>query len=355
MQIEIDRIEVGIPKFQWLLGRMSDLEFKKDHWDIYCILASEGYDKESYLDELDERYGKYLFLPILVEQYQDPEGNPRFKIKDGHRRLAVLSQRRGKSKVECELYQNGWTKEHWEYGRLIDLKLEAGMIEDIFPQKPTIKGDPPYNMWFIEEGKRKHIDSFLIHALYKIPYILKNSTGFEARGDNYIPVKYPRHQELLLGFGKHEPIAKKYGTHPLNSYLVGHFASGPNADLDPLVQEYGRFVRIQQYFLSGCWGKPVLHYKHNGIPTVKEQIYQNNYGVQLLFKLGILKEDTLIYFADQSADKPCEMHKYFNLFKGKDCLEEYYEWLPTYFRECRSDHFNMPIEDVIKMIPKRGD
>ena len=73
--MEIDKIEVEIPKFQWLLGRMSDKEFKEKHWDVYSKLALAGYDREAYLDELEQLYSKYLFLPILVEAYQDSEKN----------------------------------------------------------------------------------------------------------------------------------------------------------------------------------------------------------------------------------------------------------------------------------------
>lgn len=353
IELNIDEIEVGLPKFQWLIGRMSDGEFREKHWDIFKQLALEGlHDKEAHLDHLENLYEKYLFLPILVEKYIDNAGKTRYKIRDGHRRLAVLGGKKKSSKVKCELARKWPIKSEWEFGRLVDLKIECGMIEDIFPQKPMVRGEPPYHMWFIEDGKRKHIDSFLVFSDCKIPYILKSSNSFEARGDKYKPIKNRRHQEFLVGFGKHEPIAQRYGTHPLNSYLVGHFASGPNAEKDPMVKQFGRFVRIQQYFLSGHWGKPVPRYKYNGIPTIKKQIIQNNHALPLLFKLGILKEETQIYFADQSADKPCEIHQYFKLFKGKDCLIKYYKWLPTYFRECRSDHFNIPIEDVIKWIPK---
>ena len=224
-------------------------------------------------------------------------------------------------------------------------------IKDIIPQKDLVHGFPPYDMYFLVDGEKKYIDSFLIATGLEVPYILMHSDSYEARGDNFVKHRHQRPYELLLGIGKHEPIAKKWGTYPLDGYLVGHFACGPNADIDPLVKQFGRFVRIQQYFRGGYWGKDVPGYEYNGFPTVKEQIEQNNIAIPILFKLGILKEDTQVYFADQSADKPCPIHQYFKLFKGKDVLQQYYKWLPIYLRTCRANDFNVPIEEVIKWIP----
>jgi len=133
-------------------------------------------------------------------------------------------------------------------------------------------------------------------------------------------------------------------------YLVGHLPCGPDIFKDQTYARFGRYVLIQQYFRGGCWGQDVPGYPYNGYPTVKEQIMQNNRAIPLLFKLGILKEDTQIYFSDQSADKPCPFDDYFKLFKGEDCLERYYDWLANYFRKWRSDHFNVPIEEVIECL-----
>jgi len=350
--IDVGDIDVGIPKFQWLMGRMEDDEFRSKHGDVYAKLSEQGFtSRASLLDFLEEMYEKYLSLPILVEEYVNQGGEVRYRLRDGYRRLTVLAMRRGVAKVRCELYRNGMTKRDWEFGRLIDLKLEMGMIEDLFPQKPQVRGEAPFNLWFEEGGEKSYIDSFMISTGFKVPYILKSYEGFEARGDDF-EGEWKQEIEFLVGVGKHEPIAKALGTHPFNTYLVGHFACGPNAERDPLVRSHGRFVRIQQYFRAGYWGRDVPNYKHNGVPTVKEQLAQNDIAIPILFKLGILKLDTKIYFADQSADKPCPLEQYFKLFQGEDCLRQYYRWLPTYFRNCRAGHFRVPVEEVVKCIPK---
>ena len=349
MRIPIESIDVGIPKFQWVLGRMSDEVFKAKHGDVYDKLRQDGFpDREAYLDSLEKRSGRYLGLPVLVEKTDSG-----YRLRDGYHRLAVLAMRRGATEVEAELWRPGWTKKEWECGRLVELLIETGLKLDIVPQTPLIHGDPPYDMELFEEGKATYIDSFMISTGYQVPYILKRADSFEARGDEFTG-EWIEKIELLLGQGKHEPILKRWGSQPFNTYLVGHFASGPNAEKDPLVQQYGRFVRIQQYFRAGYWGQDVEGYPDNRKPTVKEQLDQNDIGVPILFMLGALKPGTRVYFADQSADKPCPLNQYFKLFQGKDgydLLRQYYAWLPTYLRTCRSTDFNRSIEEVIKCIP----
>ena len=188
MLIDIDKIDVGLPLFRWLLGRMDDEEFRDKHGDLFSQLLKEGFlNRDDYLKHLDNIYEKYLELPILVEKYIDSENNTRYKIKDGHRRLSVIGGKRKNKTISCELWQEGWGKEEWEFGRLLDIKIQKGIINDMFPQKTMIKGDSPYNLWFIEDGKRKHIDSFLVYTGCQIPHIIKSSSKHEARGDNYNP------------------------------------------------------------------------------------------------------------------------------------------------------------------------
>lgn len=350
IELNIDEIEVGLPIFNWLLGKMSDDEFWDKHGDLYSQLVKDGHStKEEYLEHLEKFYEKYLFIPILVEKYTDQTGNIRYKMRDGRRRLSVLNKK-GCTRIKCVLWQPGWTKKHWEYGRLLDIQKEKGIIDEIIISKEEVHGEFTSDAHFLEKGEKKYLSSFLVHTGVAIPYILDRSDSHKARGDDWKKTKPPKQYEFLAGIGKHHVLAENLGSHPLNMYLVGHLPCGPEIFKDPSYARFGRYVLIQQYFRGGCWGHDVPGYPYNGYATVKEQIMQNNRAIPLLFKLGILKEDTQIYFSDQSADKPCSFDDYFKLFKGEDCLERYYEWLANYFRKWRSDHFNVPIEEVIDCI-----
>ena len=348
MQIDIDKIEVELPLFRWLLGRMSDIEFRDKHGDLFHILMQEGYfTREEYLSHLDKTHQKYLELPILIERYIDETGLTRYKIRDGRRRLSVINAR-GAKRINYILWQTGWTKIHWEYGHLLDLQAERGMLNDIILSTEEIHGDFPSDAYFIRNGEKAYLSSFLVHTGVKVPYIINNSNSHHARGDSWEKTRKPKAYEFITGIGKHQPMADKLGSHPINMYLVGHLPCGPDIFKDPTYARFGRYVLIQQYFRGGSWGFDVPGYPYNGYSTVKEQIMQNNRAIPLLFKLGILKNDTNIYFQDQSADKPCAFDDYFKLFKGENCLEEYYDWLSFYFRKWRSDHFIEPIDNVIE-------
>lgn len=350
MDIDIDKIEVGLPLFRWLLGRMSDIEFRENHWDLCRIIIKEGHPtREDYISHFSKRYEKYLDLPILIERYIDETGLTRYKIRDGRRRLSVLNAR-GINRINCELWQKGWTKIHWEYGRLLELQSEKGMLNDIIFSNEEIHGEFPNDAYFIRQNEKKYLSSFLVHTGVQVPHILNKSDSHLARGDLWKKTVEPRTYEFIVGIGKHNIMAENLGSHPINMYLVGHLPCGPDIFKDPSYARFGRYVLIQQYFRGGYWGFDVPGYPYNGYPTVKEQIMQNNRAIPLLFKLGILKKDTNIYFKDQSADKPCPFDDYFKLFKGENCLEQYYDWLINYFRKWRSDHFNVPIEEVIECI-----
>jgi len=135
-----------------------------------------------------------------------------------------------------------------------------------------------------------------------------------------------------------------WGTQPLNNYLRGHFAIW---DVGTYAWHRNtQFVLIQQYFKGGWWGKG----DNSKQIVIKEQLQQNKVGVPLLIELGVIKDDTAVYFMDQS--KPEEEIPHgndpFRLFSGKKCLEEYLHWLPEYLREWRPDDFDMNIETVIE-------
>jgi len=192
IELNIDEIEVGIPKFNWLLGRMSDDEFFDKYWDLYIELVKDGQSsKEEYLEHLEKVYEKYLFLPILVEKYSDQQGKTRYKMRDGRRRLSVINKR-GLTKVKCELWQPGWTKNHWEYGRLLDLQKEKGIIDEIIISKEEIHGEFPSDASFLENGEKKYLNSFLVNTGVVIPYILDRSDSHKARGDEWKKMKPPR-------------------------------------------------------------------------------------------------------------------------------------------------------------------
>lgn len=198
------------------------------------------------------------------------------------------------------------------------------------------------------EGKTVRVFAWMISTGVKVPYIIldwRKVNRIIALGDDFKGEWVPR-IEFLVGEASHGDIAKTYGTQPLNSYLRGHFS----VERGPPPWE----IVVQQYFVAGCWGghPPGVHWA--GTPTVKEQFAQNAVGIPTLIELGILKNDTTVYFKDQSKvyeiGTPNEW--YDKRVRGKDCLKKYYQWLPTYLRKLRREDFNVPIEEVIACIPQ---
>lgn len=207
----------------------------------------------------------------------------------------------------------------------------------VFPQKHLVEGNPPFNLRFKNDPERLHV--WLVSTKIALPDVIykEDVPLYPFYWDSpELPEWTPRF-EFLIGKGKHGAIHKEWGTQPLNTYLRGHFCLKPH----PRAHAEGEFVLVQQYFKSGWWG--------TGDRTIiTEQIRQNTVGLQLLWKLGILKAGVNVEFFDQS--KPTqEWHADpFRLFKAENLSDAYYKWLPKYFREWRGHDFKLSIEDVIK-------
>lgn len=349
IEVDTDKIDVGMPEFQWLLNQVDDERMAKRFQELYKQPLP---DKKALLKWLEIQYTVFLNLPLLLKEYM-VNGEKRYQILDGYDRFTVLVICKGRKKVRAQVWQQDMKDEDWT-NRLSEIILRK--IQ--FPQKPYLNGETPWNLWLENDpmynGEKKQVYSFMISTGVKVPHILKNWEALgrmEVRGDEFKGEWTPK-IELLVGEGNHEVMTKHWGSQPLNSYLVGHFCYGEPAKGNALAQRHGNFVQIQQYFRAGYWGHDCPNWSFNGASTVREQLIQNMVGLPQLLTLGVLKHDTPIYFADQSfhGNFPIEEAR---LFKCVNCLREYHVWLPTYFRKYRANDFNVPIEEVITCIPKR--
>jgi len=349
VEVDVDKIDVGIPEYQWLLNQLDDEQIAKRFQELYNEPLP---DKKELLKWMHIQYTLFLKLPLLVREYTI-EGEKRYQLLDGHQRFVVLVMGKGFKKVKAQIWQQEMLNQDWT-NRLSDLILKQIDV----PQKHYLHGESPWNLWLENDpmynGQKKRVYSFMIATGVKVPYILKNWETLgrvEARGDEFKKEWSPI-MEFLVGEGDHELIANHWGSQPLNSYLVGHFCCEEPAKGNALAQRHGNFVQIQQYFRAGYWGYDCPNWAFNRESTVREQLIQNLVGIPQLFKLGILNLDTPMYFADQSfhGNFPIEEAQ---LFKGLNGLREYHKWLPVYFRNYRANDFKIPIEEVIECIPKR--
>jgi len=342
MRVDIDDIDIGIPKFQWLMGRLSTEDFQEKDRSIHKILMEEHGSKEALLSFLDKKYDPFLDMPVLIE-LRRVDGKIRFNLLDGYHRLAVLAYRE-ETEAPVMFRHQGWGKQEWESGVLhacVVAKIRMGLkLEPEIPQQDYLHGESPFNL-YLHGGpyeEKLEADSFLVSTGVRVPHIVLSMDNTECRGDDF-EGPWDFRIEILFGKGKHRPILATWGSQPFNSYLVGHF------------DHLHKRVMIQQYFRGGNWGFDVPNFDDNGVCTVREQIAQDEVAIPILYETGILKVDTPIYYADQSTDKPGALEDYFQLFTGLDSLEQYLQWLPTYLKKCRSNHFKIPIEEVIQCVP----
>jgi len=342
--IDVDLIDVGDPTFEWFLDRLGDKVMEDRFKRLY---SKTLYDKEERLDWFEEQYAVFLHVPILVKEVMI-NGEKRYELRDGYHRLAVLVKRKGKKRVKAQIWQPWMTDEDW-WNRTRKLILDSVYI----PQAKYLLGEKPFNLCL--EGSPHYngpVYSFMISTGVKVPYIMKNwkSLGrVEARGDRFKGHWIPR-IELILGEGNHELMMERWGTQPLNTYLVGHFCCGPHIHGNALALKIGSFAQIQQYYRSGYWGHDPPNHPQ-AVPTLREQLTQDLIGVPLLYDLGILTDETKIYFADQSRNAPLPAEEA-KIFKGRDGLREYFKWIPTYVKKRKRD-FNKPIEEVLSCLPMR--
>ncbi len=230
------------------------------------------------------------------------------------------------------------------------------MVEIVFPQRDHVKGGLPFNAIFDDkemyphpkgapEGESNRVMVWMVST--KIPLLgviyKEDMPLYPFYWDGPETPEWIPRFEFLVETRKHGAIHRRWGTQPLNTYLRGHFCLKPMQGYGWVrAGAVGEFVLVQQYFKSGWWG--------NGSRIViAEQIEQNKVGIPLLRQLGVLKQDTNVYFMDQSKPEG-EIrfgHDPFRLFRANGLLEAYHKWLPKYLREWRSGDFGMPIDEVI--------
>ena len=340
--VDLDAVAVGVPKFQWLLDRLDTAAFRAVDPDVYDALMAEFGSKERLVADIADRYAAFTDLPLLVEIH--PGHDYRFNLLDGYHRMVALTHA-GATQAYALFRHEGWGKQEWENGVLhaltvAKMRLGATIHVDI-PQQSYLHGEAPFDL-VLDGGPYEapvEVDSFLISTGIRVPYIAVKGDGVACRGDDFTG-SWSFRLEYLVGNGDHHAIMAAWGTQPFNSYLVGHF------------DHLNRRVMVQQYFRGGYWGADVPGAPYNGASTVREQIAQDEVGVPLLYDLGAIKRDTPVYYADQSADKPCALEDYFHLFTGWDSLRQYLAWLPGYLSTCRASHFTVPIAEVIAAIPE---
>jgi len=222
-----------------------------------------------------------------------------------------------------------------------------------------VEGEPPFNLRFTnhkilpQKWRNTRITVWMVSTKIPIPHVKfgpwKLYPFYWNRPE--IPEKWlsgewkPRYELLFGSVRKHGVIHRMWGTQPINTYVRGHFAL---FGIGTYAESRGtQFVLIQQYFKGGWWGDG------NEI-VIREQLQQDEVAIPLLIEAGIIKDDTPVYFMDQSKPETEIPHGKdpFRLFYGKNCLEEYKKWLPTYLREWRANDFGMDIEEVIERYVK---
>lgn len=214
-----------------------------------------------------------------------------------------------------------------------------------FPE--FVEGEPPFDLRFKqhpevpEEWRGDRITVWMLSTKVAMPDMRYGPyPAYPFYWDGPEDLEWTPSFEYVFGsVRKHGAIHRLWGTQPLKTYIRGHFAV---KGIGTYAKHRGtQFVLIQQYFKSGFWGDG------NRI-VIREQLRQDNVAIPILVEAGIIKDDTPVYFYDQSKPGKEIDGDPFRLFYGKDCLEQYKKWLPEYLRWCRANDFGADIEEVIE-------